>query len=61
MPIQWATRKGGCCFQNNLKFYPSIGFGLQFLFKAAEMMLITVDYAKGEDDNSGYARFGQAF
>lgn len=43
-------------------FYPSVGLGFQYLFKEAERMVITVDYAKGEGDNSGfYMRFGHAF
>lgn len=43
-------------------FFVSGGIGAQYVIKPSENMVVTVDYAKGEDDNSGfYLRFGQSF
>ncbi|MFL1405953.1 hypothetical protein ACJO2E_11490 [Marinobacter sp. M1N3S26] len=49
-----------CGDSDNL--YPSYGLGGQYVIKPSENMVVTMDYAKGEGDNSGfYLRFGQAF
>lgn len=42
--------------------FPSAGIGGEYMLKPSEQMVVTVDYAKGEGENSGfYVRFGQAF
>lgn len=49
-----------CGDSDNL--YPSVGIGGQYLLKEEENIVITVDYAKGKEDNDGfYVRLGQAF
>lgn len=49
-----------CDTSKNL--YPVIGLGAQIMLKESEKMVVTMDYAKGKGDNSGfYIRFGQAF
>jgi len=49
-----------CNESDNL--YPSAGLGGEYVIKPSERMVITVDYAKGEGENSGfYVRFGQSF
>jgi len=49
-----------CTDRDNI--YTSGGIGAEYMIKASENMVITVDYAIGEGDNSGfYMRFGQAF
>lgn len=52
----------GARCDNSDNLYPSAGLGAQYLVKKSENMVITMDYAKGEGENSGvYVRFGQAF
>ncbi|WP_111493456.1 MULTISPECIES: BamA/TamA family outer membrane protein [Marinobacter] len=49
-----------CGERDNL--YPSAGVGMSYLLKPSEQMVVTLDYAKGEGENSGfYVRFGRAF
>jgi hypothetical protein len=43
-------------------YFPSAGLGVQYMLKESENMVLTLDYAKGKQDSSGfYMRFGQAF
>ena len=49
-----------CGDENN--WYPSIGAGVMYMLKPKEKMVLRLDYAVGEGDNSGlYFRFGQPF
>ena len=48
--------------EDSENIYPAIGIGGQYLLKESEQMVVTMDYAEGENDNRGfYVRFGQAF
>jgi len=48
------------CDQRN--WYPAIGAGVQYLIKPEDRLVVTMDFAKGKADNSGfYLRFGQSF
>lgn len=52
--------KKNCNDKENL--FPSAGIGGQITIKESEKMVLTMDFAKGKSDNSGfYMRFGQAF
>lgn len=43
-------------------WYPAVGAGLVYTLKPKEKMIVRLDYAIGEADNSGlYLRFGHAF
>lgn len=47
---------------NSENLYPVIGAGARITLKESERIVVTMDYAKGKSDNSGfYIRFGQAF
>lgn len=49
-----------CSDKGNL--YTSIGIGGQFVLNQAENLMMSFDFAKGENDNQGfYMRFGQSF
>lgn len=49
-----------CTDRDNV--FTSAGIGAEYVIKPSEGMVVTVDYAKGEGDNSGfYLRFGQSF
>jgi hypothetical protein len=43
-------------------FYPSYGFGFQFIIKPVQRMLANLEYAYGNSDNQGiYLKLGYAW